>query len=80
MDRLDAMLVKGSIKARKAAEKIFAKEHGDSNIVTILVLCVVAVGLCILYRNGIKDVIETTVATVTTKISELVNITVDPFA
>ena len=38
--------------------KLFKKENGDSNVMTILILVVVALGLCIIFRNTIKDIME----------------------
>ena len=61
------------VHAAKAAERLFRKENGDSNIITVLVLSVVAVGLCIIFRNEVKEIVENVCEKTSAAIDSLVS-------
>lgn len=69
METAGNMGMKAMRCVRRMARRLFVKEDGDSNIITVLVLSVVAVGLCIIFRNEVKEIIEN----VCTKTSEAIN-------
>ena len=66
---LDNMLI--SLKAKRLARK----SHGDSQLVVALVLIAVAVGLCVIFQDQLKGILNDLLTTVNTKINELVNAT-----
>lgn len=57
--------------------KLFKKENGDSNVMTILILVVVALGLCIIFRNTIKDIMEMISKKVKNGVNSLANETIN---
>ena len=57
--------------------KLFRKENGDSNVMTILILVVVALGLCIIFRNTIKDIMEMISKKVKYGVNSLANETIN---
>lgn len=57
--------------------KLFRKENGDSNVMTILILVVVALGLCIIFRNTIKDIMEMISKKVKAGVNSLANETIN---
>lgn len=56
--------------------KLFRKENGDSNVMTILILVVVALGLCIIFRNTIKDIMTMISGKVKNGVNSLANETI----
>lgn len=56
--------------------RLFKKENGDSNVMTILILVVVALGLCIIFRNTIKDIMAMISEKVKTGVNSLANETI----
>ena len=57
--------------------KLFRKENGDSNVMTILILVVVALGLCIIFKNTIKDIMFMISTKVKNGVNALANETVN---
>lgn len=47
------------------------KLKGDSQLVVALVLIAVAIGLCIIFRNSINDIMRNLLNTVTQQINDL---------
>lgn len=71
---LNNMIIKAQIGlAKKAQEKMLAKKAGDETLIIKIILMVVAVVLCILFRNTLKDIITTLLANVETNISNIYN-------
>ena len=58
MKKIDALLISAQTKAQRGIAKLAAKKSGDSQIVVALVLIAVAVGLCIIFRNQIKNIMD----------------------
>ena len=61
------MLGRLSVCAMVAKERIrtfFAKENGEVNIVAIVVLCGIAVLLAIIFKDGIKKILESLFGTI----------------
>lgn len=54
---IGAVIKKNQIKD-SLVKKMTSKEHGDSQLVVALVLIVVAVGLCLLFRTQIKNIMN----------------------
>ena len=57
MNRLDKLAINAKIKAAAFMESLKTKKMGDSQIVVALILIVVAVGLAIIFRNQINEII-----------------------
>lgn len=53
--------------------RLFAKEDGDSNVMTVLILVLIAVGLCVIFRNQIADIMNTIVTKVKGGVNTLAN-------
>ena len=53
--------------------RLFAKEDGDSNVMTVLILVLIAVGLCVIFRNQIADIMKTIVEKVNGGVNTLAN-------
>ena len=53
--------------------RLFAKEDGDSNVMTVLILVLIAVGLCVIFRNQIALIMKTIVGKVNNGVSDLAN-------
>lgn len=58
MKKIDALIISAQTKLQRGVAKLAAKKSGDSQIVVALVLIAVAVGLCIIFRNQIKDIMN----------------------
>lgn len=54
-----------------ALRKVTSKMSGDSQLVVALVLIAVAIGLCIIFRNTIGDVMNNLFATIGKQINDL---------
>lgn len=85
MNKLDTLVIKGQIKAMQAKSKLeealtnkLSKLSGDSQLVVALVLIAVAVGLCILFRETLKDIMTNLFNTIKTAIENLSKGTVSP--
>lgn len=53
--------------------RLFAKEDGDSNVMTVLILVLIAVGLCVIFRNHIAAIMDTIVTKVNNGVNTLAN-------
>lgn len=51
-------------------DRLTNKENGDSNLVVVLMLIAVAVGLCIMFRDKMKTMLETIFTSVTTEVGK----------
>lgn len=75
MSKLDTLVIKGQIKAMQAKDKLqetLAKKlSGDSQLVVALVLIAVAVGLCIIFRNTINEIMNSLFGTIKEAINKL---------
>lgn len=54
-----------------ALRKVTSKMSGDSQLVVALVLIAVAIGLCIIFRNTIGDIMNSLFTTIGTQINAL---------
>lgn len=54
-----------------ALRKVTSKMSGDSQLVVALVLIAVAIGLCIIFRNTIGDVMNNLFTTIGKQINDL---------
>ena len=71
---LNNMIIKAQIGlAKKAQEKMLAKKAGDETLIVKIILMVVAVVLCILFRNTLEGIITTLLTNVETHISNIYN-------
>lgn len=73
MSKLDYLLFAGKTKVKRGIENLVAKRDGDSQLVVALVLIAIAVGLCILFRNQIKNAMTDLLNTITSSINALSN-------
>lgn len=81
MSKLNELTIKGQIKAMQLKDKAIdklAKASGDSQLVVALVLIAVAVGLCILFRETIKNIMTDLFSTISDAIGKLSAGTVNP--
>ena len=53
--------------------RLFAKEDGDSNVMTVLILVLIAVGLCVIFRNQIAAIMKVIVTKVNGGVNTLAN-------
>lgn len=56
-------------KAGAVKQKITEKMSGDSQVVVALILIVVALGLCIIFRNQVNTILQN----IATRVSDTVN-------
>lgn len=56
--QLDKAIIFTQNKVAGFVQSLTAKKHGDSQVVVALVLIAVAIGLCIIFRNQVKDIIN----------------------
>lgn len=61
-----ATLLKDSFK-----ESLTSKKLGDSQVVVALILIVVAIGLCYIFRKQVNDIIELVATNVKTAVNNL---------
>lgn len=76
MNRLDKLAINAKIKAAAFKESLASKKMGDSQIVVALILIVVAVGLAIIFRNQINEIIKSVAKYVQETVNGLGNGTV----
>lgn len=69
LNKIDGKLIKAQIVAENFKEKLSAKKSGDENLIVKIILMVVAVVLCILFRNVISDVMKNLLDGVKTNIN-----------
>lgn len=75
MKRLDTLVIGAQVKAGKAVEKLLTKkENGDSQVVVALVLVAVAVGLCVVFQDAIRGLLNNLINSVQGKVNNLVNL------
>lgn len=51
-------------------DRLTNKENGDSNLVVVILLIAIAVGLCIIFRDKMKTVLENTLTSVTDQVNK----------
>ena len=51
-------------------DRLTNKEDGDSNLVVVILLIAIAVGLCIIFRDKMKTVLENTLTSVTDQVGK----------
>lgn len=77
MNKLDRIMIGAKIKAGRAfatmREKSLSKEHGDETLIVKVMLMVIAVALCVVFRDTISTVIENLIKSVEDKISSILN-------
>lgn len=73
MKKIDALLISAQTKVQRGVAKLAAKKPGDSQIVVALVLIAVAVGLCIIFRNQIKSIMNNLTTSIGGSIQNLAN-------
>ena len=73
MSRLDNAIVTVKTGFQKRVEALTTKREGDSQIVVALVLIAVAIGLCIIFRNSISNVMSNLFNQITGSINNLAN-------
>ena len=55
-------------------EKLFSKKDcGEATLITVIVLIVVAIGLLVIFRNGVKGIIDDVMKKVGTAVTNLFN-------
>jgi len=55
-------------------EKLFSKkDRGEATLITVIVLIVVAIGLLVIFRNGVKGIIDDVMDKVTKAVNSLFN-------
>ena len=79
MNRLDKLAINAKIKAAAFKESLTSKKMGDSQIVVALILIVVAVGLAIIFRNQINEIITNVAKYVQETVNNLGNGTVNDY-
>lgn len=50
-------------------DRLTNKEDGDANLVVVLLLIAIAVGLCIMFRTQLKDMLNNIFGKVTTQVN-----------
>lgn len=82
MRSLDRLAIAASTRALKMKESmedaLTSKKHGDSQVVVALILIVVAIGLAIIFRNQVNDIIATVVKKVSDAVENLATVSVEP--
>ena len=86
MHKLDALMTtlsfraKGTIEDAKAKVKsaVTSKQRGDSQLVVALLLIVVAVGLCFIFREQVTKIISNVATEVSNAITDLSKDTTKP--
>lgn len=76
MNRLNNTIIAARTGLQKRVEALTTKREGDSQIVVALVLIAVAIGLCIIFRNSISNVMSNLFNQITGSINNLANGTV----
>ena len=77
MGRLDRTVVTIKTGLKKKVEALTTKRPGDSQIVVALVLIAVAIGLCIIFRNSISNVMTNLFNQISSSIDNLANGAID---
>lgn len=73
MNRLDKLAINAKVRATAFKERLASKKMGDSQIVVALILIVVAVGLAIIFRNQINEIIKNVANYVQNAVQQLGN-------
>lgn len=72
MNKINELACKAKVAlAVKMNSLLEKKSNGDSQLVVALVLIAVAVGLCIIFRNTINNIMTNLFATITNSINQL---------
>lgn len=69
LNKIDGKLIKAQMVAENFKEKLSAKKAGDENLIVKIILMVVAVVLCILFRDVISDILRNLLDGVKTNIN-----------
>lgn len=72
MSKVNSTVVGLQVKAFQAKNWLKSKLAGDQTIVVALILIAIAVGLCILFRENVKTIMDTVSAKVLTVVNNLV--------
>lgn len=78
MKKIDALFISAQTKVQRGIAKLAAKKSGDSQIVVALVLIAVAVGLCIIFRNQIKEIMANLTGSISNSIKTLSSEVIKP--
>lgn len=71
MNKLDKLVISAKIKAGMLKDSLTSKKMGDSQIVVALILIVVAIGLALLFKDQVADIIKKISTTVSTNADDL---------
>lgn len=77
MNRLDRLVISAKNRATVIKNSLMEKEFGDSQVVVALILIVVAIGLCFVFRNQVNNIIQGVANKVNTAINALSSGAVD---
>lgn len=72
MSKVNSAVVGLQVKAFQAKNWLKSKMAGDQTIVVALILIAIAVGLCILFRENVKTIMDTVSAKVLNTVNRLV--------
>lgn len=73
MNRVDKWIWTAQWKAKNLVKDFFYNEEGDVNIVSMVVLIGIAVLLAVIFKNNIKDLLETLFETISGNATDAVN-------
>lgn len=75
MNKLDRLAIAAKTRATMLKdsfkESLTSKKLGDSQVVVALILIVVAIGLCYIFRKQVNDIIELVATNVKTAVNNL---------
>lgn len=57
MKLLDKLYIKGMLKARAFAEKVFNDENGDTNFISIIIVLGIVLALVVVFRGYIASIL-----------------------
>lgn len=80
MSKVNSAVVGLQVKAFQAKNWLKSKMAGDQTIVVALILIAIAVGLCILFRENVKTIMDTVSAKVLNVVNQLVQGNIKPTA
>lgn len=75
MNKLDRLAIAAKTRATMLKdsfkESLTSKKFGDSQVVVALILIVVAIGLCYIFRKQVNDIIDLVATNVKTAVNNL---------
>lgn len=80
MSKVNSAVVGLQVKAFQAKNWLKSKMAGDQTIVVALILIAIAVGLCILFRENVRTIMDTVSAKVLNVVNQLVQGNIKPTA